>query len=255
MTRHRFAGEPFDDADDVIAGALEEMSIPALMCSLVHMTGDPSWVRGEVQPRPGGILDIQCGMPEDDRARVRELALPAIAAYREGGCVPAELPPELLREMMAFLGCRPVEGRLAGLFFDDLQFEGGDTGAITWGDELSAAQRAASPVVVIGCGMGGILAGIRLQQAGLPFTIIEKNGGPGGTWWENRYPGARVDVGSHQYCFSFEPADHWSEYYCQHPELRAYFGTIAEKYGLLDTANSTPRSRLSPGTRSSRRGG
>ena len=80
--------------------------------------------------------------------------------------------------------------------------------------------------------MGGILAGIRLSQAGLPFTIIEKNGGPGGTWWENRYPGARVDVGSHQYCFSFEPADHWSEYYCQQPELRAYFDAIVDKYGL-----------------------
>ena len=66
MTRHRFAGEPFDDADDAIASALEDMSIPALMCSLVHMTGDPSWVRGEIQPRPGGILDIQCGMPEEE---------------------------------------------------------------------------------------------------------------------------------------------------------------------------------------------
>src|SRR5207249_632254 len=81
--------------------------------------------------------------------------------------------------------------------------------------------KAAAPVVVVGCGESGILTGIRLSQAGLPFTIVEKNDGPGGTWWENRYPGARVDVGSHQYCYSFEPADHWSEYYCQHPELRA----------------------------------
>ena len=99
--------------------------------------------------------------------------------------------------------------------------------------ESPQGQKAESPVVVIGCGMGGILAGIRLQQAGLPFTIIDKNGGPGGTWWENRYPGARVDVGSHQYCFSFEPAEFWSEYYCQQPELCAYFGAIVEKYDLL----------------------
>ena len=85
---------------------------------------------------------------------------------------------------------------------------------------------------MIGCGESGILAGIRLAQAGLPFTIIEKNDGPGGTWWENRYPGARVDVGSHQYCYAFEPADHWSEYYCRQPELREYFGDVVEKYGL-----------------------
>ena len=140
--------------------------------------------------------------------------------------------PGDLQEMMGFLGRRPVEGQLAGLFFDDLQFEGGDSGEIAWGNEISASQKEASPVVVIGCGMGGILAGIRLKQAGLPFTIVDKNGGPGGTWWENRYPGACVDVGSHQYCFSFEPAGFWSEYYCQQPELRVYFGTIVDKFDL-----------------------
>ena len=134
--------------------------------------------------------------------------------------------------MMSFLGCRPVEGRLAGLFFDDLQFEGADTGAVAWGTEVPEDVKEASPVVVIGCGMAGILAGIRLKQAGLPFQIVEKNPGPGGTWWENRYPGARVDIGSHQYCYSFEPPDHWSEFYCRQPELLAYFTDIVEKYDL-----------------------
>ena len=232
MTRNRFAGEPFTDDDDTIAKVLEEVSTPALMCSLVHMTGDTSWIEGDIRPRLAMSLDIQSGMSSDDRAEVRRRALPAIASYRDSGCVPVELPTELLRQMMEFLGCRPVEGRLAGLFFDDLQFAGGDTQAIVWGDEITQEQRAAAPVVVIGCGMGGILAGIRLTQAGLPFTIVDKNGGPGGTWWENRYPGARVDVGSHQYCFSFEPADHWSEYYCRQPELRAYFESIVDTHGL-----------------------
>ncbi|HXZ61695.1 MAG TPA: NAD(P)-binding protein, partial [Acidimicrobiales bacterium] len=226
MTRNRHAGEPFTDDDATIAAALEDVSVPALMCSLVHMTGDPSWIRGDIQPRHALSLDIQSGLSEDDKAELRRRALPAVAAYRDGGCVPVDLPRELLQEMMAFLGRRPVEGRLAGLFFDDLQFEGGDSGAISWGEEVPAEVRADSPVVVIGCGMGGILAGIRLAQAGLPFTIVEKNDGPGGTWWENRYPGARVDVGSHQYCYSFEPADHWSEFYCRQPELRAYFGAM-----------------------------
>ena len=51
--------------------------------------------------------------------------------------MPHELPRDVLLEMMAFLGCRPVDGPLAGLFFDDLQFAGGDTGAIAWGDEIA----------------------------------------------------------------------------------------------------------------------
>ena len=232
MTRNPHAGEPFTDDDAAIAAALEDVSVPALLCSLVHMTGDPSWIRGDIRPRVAMSLDIQSGMPAAEQAEVRRRALPAIAAYRDDGCDPRDLPRELLREMMSFLGCRPVEGRLAGLYFDDLQFAGGDTGAITWGGDIPAAAKAAAPVVVVGCGLAGILAGIRLRQAGLPFTIVEKNAGPGGTWWENRYPGARVDVGSHQYCYSFEPADHWSEFYCQQPELRAYFGAIVDKYGL-----------------------
>ena len=63
------------------------------------------------------------------------------------------------------------------------------------------------PVVVIGCGMSGVLTAIRLREAGFPFVVIEKNEGPGGTWWENTYPGARVDVGNHFYCYSFRPND------------------------------------------------
>ena len=77
------------------------------------------------------------------------------------------------------------------------------------------AERRAFPVVVIGCGQSGLLAGIRLKEAGIPFTIVEKNAGVGGTWYENTYPGCRVDVGNHFYCYSFEPSDHWSEFFAQ----------------------------------------
>ena len=118
------------------------------------------------------------------------------------------------------------------MFLEDMQFDGADSGAISWGDEVSDEAKAASPVVVIGCGLSGILAGIRLSQAGLPFVIVEKDEGPGGTWWENRYPGARVDVGSHHYCYAFEPSHHWTEYFCQQPELRDYFVSVLDKYEL-----------------------
>ena len=87
-------------------------------------------------------------------------------------------------------------------------------------------------MVVIGCGMSGLLAAIRLQQAGIPYTVIEKNAGVGGTWWENTYPGARVDVGNHFYCYSFEPTDHWSEFFARQPELQAYFQDVLERHGI-----------------------
>jgi 4-hydroxyacetophenone monooxygenase len=87
-------------------------------------------------------------------------------------------------------------------------------------------------VVVIGCGQSGLLAGIRLQEAGIPFTIVEKNAGVGGTWWENSYPGARVDVGNHFYCYSFEPSDAWTEYFARQPELQSYFESVMAKHGI-----------------------
>ena len=43
----------------------------------------------------------------------------------------------------------------------------------------------------------------------IPYLIIEKNAGVGGTWYENTYPGCRVDVGNHFYCYSFEPNNDW----------------------------------------------
>jgi 4-hydroxyacetophenone monooxygenase len=230
--RNPHAGVPFTDDDATIAAALEDLSVPALLCSLVHMTGDASWIRERPLPRLGTGSDFQCGFSHEEQADVRRRALPAIVAYRDAGCVDHVLPRELLLEMMSFLACKPLQGRIVPMLFEDMQFEGADSRAITWGDRIPADVKAASPVVVIGCGESGILAGIRLAQAGLPFTIVDKNDGPGGTWWENKYPGARVDVGSHQYCYSFEPADHWSQYYCRQPELRDYFVRVVDKYGL-----------------------
>jgi 4-hydroxyacetophenone monooxygenase len=231
-TRNPHFGRPFEEEDAAIAAFLEDASVPALLCSLVHMTGDPSWIRGPRRPRVAAMSFLQGEMPADEQAAVRSEALSLIAEYRDTGCSPRPLSRDLLDEIMAFLACGPISTRLSELFHFDLNFDGADSAAITWGDDIDEAVKNDSPVVVIGAGMAGIQAGIRLAQAGLPFTIIEKNAGPGGTWWENRYPGARVDVASHQYCFSFEPADHWSEYYCRHPELREYFTKILDKYGL-----------------------
>ena len=227
------AGRPFTDDDAFIAAAVDDLSVPALLCSMVHITGDPKWIRSELRPRSSMLNDYTGGMTEEEQAAARAWALPAILEFRDGGCV---LPPppsdDLIREMMAFLACGPLDDDVVPMFLEDLHLDGADARAITWADEIPDDVRADSHVVVIGCGESGLLAALRLAQAKLPFTVIEKNGGPGGTWWENRYPGARVDIGSHFYCYSFEPADHWTEYFSQHPELRAYFQRVLDAHQL-----------------------
>jgi 4-hydroxyacetophenone monooxygenase len=62
--------------------------------------------------------------------------------------------------------------------------------------------------------------------------VVEKNPTVGGTWWENRYPGCRVDVANHFYCYSFEPSHDWSEFFSQRDELQAYFERTTDRHGL-----------------------
>ncbi len=229
--RNPHAGLPITDDDATIAAALEDVSIPTLMLSMVHMTGDPSIIRGELKPQGLFLNEVQGYMSEEDKAEVRRLALGVIRAYRDGGSVPADPPsPELIREMMSFLVCEDVPEEYVPMLLEEMELDGVDAREVDL--SVGAEERAAFPVVVIGCGQSGLLAGIRLQEAGIPYTIIEKNAGVGGTWYENTYPGCRVDVGNHFYCYSFEPSDHWSQYFAQQPELARYFDDVMRRHGV-----------------------
>jgi 4-hydroxyacetophenone monooxygenase len=229
--RNQWAGEPFDSSDQEIAEALLDVSIPTLMLSLVHITGDAELLRGPLRPVGLFLNEVQGFMSDEDKQAVRDLALPIIRAYRDKGCPePAPLSGDLLQEMMEWLACEPVPSEYVPMLLEELELDGTDArrGAIP--TELSARQ--AFPVVVIGCGQSGLLAGIRLKEAGIPFTIIEKNSGVGGTWFENSYPGARVDVGNHFYCYSFEPSNEWTEFFAQQPELQSYFSAVMTRNGI-----------------------
>ena len=74
----------------------------------------------------------------------------------------------------------------------------------------------------------------RLEDAGFTnFTLIEKNGGVGGTWHLNRYPGCACDIQSHLYSFSFAIKHDWTRPYAPQSEILAYMEGIADTYGLL----------------------
>jgi len=228
---NRHAGLPITDTDEAIAAALEDVSIPTLLLSLVHMTGDPSFIRGALRPQGLFLNEVQGYMSEEDKAEARRIALEVIGAYRDSGCtLPAPPAPELIREMMSWLVCEDVPAEYVPMMLEEMELDGVDVRKVMLDADPAALD--AFPVVVIGCGQSGLLAGIRLHEAGIPFTIIEKNTGVGGTWWENSYPGCRVDVGNHFYCYSFEPSDHWSEFFARQPELQAYFESVMTRHEI-----------------------
>jgi cation diffusion facilitator CzcD-associated flavoprotein CzcO len=89
--------------------------------------------------------------------------------------------------------------------------------------------------VVMGSGMAGILAGVRLREAGYDqVTILEKASAVGGTWRENRYVGLYCDVPAHAYTYSFAPNPEWSGYLAPGGEIQRYFEDVARRYGLYD---------------------
>jgi cation diffusion facilitator CzcD-associated flavoprotein CzcO len=89
--------------------------------------------------------------------------------------------------------------------------------------------------IIIGAGMSGLLAAIKLDEAGLrDWVIIDKATDIGGTWHENVYPGSGCDVPSHLYSYSFAPNPHWTRGYSLQAEIKQYFKDTAAKFGLMD---------------------
>lgn len=103
---------------------------------------------------------------------------------------------------------------------------------------MSAHNQTPLDVLVVGAGFAGIYAVHQARQRGFSVLGIEAGDGPGGTWYWNRYPGARCDVESLDYSFSFDPQLQedwtWSERYATQPEILAYIEHVTDRYGLRE---------------------
>jgi NAD(P)-binding Rossmann-like domain len=91
-------------------------------------------------------------------------------------------------------------------------------------------------IAVVGAGFAGLYLLHRLRQAGFTAQGLEAADDVGGTWYWNRYPGARCDIQTTDYSFTFDPeleaAWQWSEKYATQPEILRYLGFVADRYDL-----------------------
>ncbi len=227
------AERPVTEDDAFIAAALEHASIPTLMMSMIHISGDAALLDGDIRPHTAVLGEIQGYLDEAQKAKVRRQALQVIKQYRDRGCTLPQLPPpEVIHRMMRFMVGQEVPQEYVAMMLEEMNLAGRDSRAAHWPGEVAKARRERFRVAVIGAGLGGLLAGIRLGEAGLPYVIYEKNAAVGGTWLENTYPGARVDTPNHFYCYSFAPNHDWPHYYSTQPELQAYCRRCADEYGV-----------------------
>ena len=225
---------PITATDDEIRAALEQAEVPALLPAMAYLSGDLSLLRDDLRPEAMLLGMPQGGLTDAQQAEVRRIALETLVRFRDAGSQPAPPPADedLLRIMEFAVGGAEMAEYLP-LLEEELAYRGEDRRAPQW-TKAELAPDVDFDVLIIGAGMSGLLAAHRLQQAGVAFTIVEKDDDVGGTWLENTYPGCRVDNPNHNYSFSFAQRHDWPFHFSPQPVLLEYFQRCADAFGLRE---------------------
>jgi 4-hydroxyacetophenone monooxygenase len=219
--------------DDQLQAALETAHIPTLLMVLAHYTIDDRWLEPPYTPERSRGLEANDsgGLPPDVQADIRRHAFAVIRDWRDGKIAnpPPPSPDRLITMLSVCLG-EPVSPEYATMMLEEMSVLPRD---VEWSPDVTPPI-ADFRVAIIGAGVSGICAAIKLRQAGIAYTVFDKNPSLGGTWFENRYPGCRVDTPSHLYSFSFSPNHDWSNYYARRPEIHEYLVRCAIEYGVVN---------------------
>ncbi|TVV76730.1 flavin-containing monooxygenase [Sphingomonas solaris] len=214
--------------------ALKAADIAPLLMVLVHLGGDPAWL-DRVQPYIKGPWSFHEEAPEALKAELREALVDLLADYAATGrALPVTPPMELLPHMLDVCVGQHVPPEYYPLVLEEMDLAGEDPKTVKWREPAKAATLADFKVLVIGAGFSGVAMGIKLKEAGIPFSIIEKNDSVGGTWYENSYPGCGVDTANHFYSYSFDNNHDWDHFFAKRDEIYKYIRRNAEKHRLAE---------------------
>lgn len=222
---------PDGDLDQAtLSRAVESANLPTLLMVLFHLTGEERWLDHPYRPTrtPGLSEHDDGGLPDDVQAAIRTAAVEALVDWSRGKPVAVESPDEdVLQAMMSACMGEPVPLEYATMMVREMGFAPRERAAVP-----AHGKAAAWPVLVIGAGVSGLAAAKELKDRGIPFVVVEKNDDVGGTWLENRYPGAGTDTPTHLYSYSFFPHN-WSTYFGKRDEMAGYLRAAAEHFDLL----------------------
>jgi 4-hydroxyacetophenone monooxygenase len=221
---------------DVVRAAIGGANVPTLLLVLVQLTGDLRWLEAPYQPeRAHGVWDdnFSGGFPEATQAEVRDAVAAAILAWLDGHPISiSHLSDELATRMLSVSLRENIPPEYGAMIALDVMASSGLGVAQAEIDDDEASGKYPD-VLILGAGGSGLLAAVRMKQAGIPFTIVEKTGEVGGTWSQNRYPGVGVDTPSHLYSYSFAQFD-WPRYFASGESVREYFNRVVDLHGLRD---------------------
>lgn len=212
---------------------IAEADLTTLIVTCAFLSGDMGWFRPEWRPtlEYGVLLDR---LEPTEVAEIRRQALELLRGAYQGGKLVERRPTMDFLHVAADWLMGPsmscdTEG-VVSLAAEENVFGDSDLRRPAWTKHELAPERDFK-VVIIGAGESGILAAHRLNQAGVDFVVFEKNDEVGGTWWENRYPGCRVDCNSYFYSFACGRAE-WNDFYGKAEDVGAYLKACSEAWGI-----------------------
>ena len=221
--------------DEELETAVADAELAPLIATIAWVTQDASWLAEEIRPPRSqlqAIVQPQGGMTLEQQELARARCLEGLKNIRDQHLsAPDTIDHNLVQKIVDYLAHevpdahRPALDQELGIL--------GDRSRPTW--TLSDINPDSTvQVVVIGGGMSGVVAGVRLKQAEVPFVVLEKNQGIGGSWWENTYPGCRLDTSNFAYSYSFAQRSDWPSYFSPQSEIQKYFEEVAVQHGVFD---------------------
>ncbi|MDQ0241484.1 flavin-containing monooxygenase [Arthrobacter bambusae] len=245
LFRHRVDHVPLP-ADEVRAH-LADVAAPMLLLCAVHVTGDsalldkyahrvgrfegPAQMLAVADEASEGTADSSKEAAPDPSARAElvELLIDELSAPERGPYAAFTDDSETFQWMSQIA---------TGAAFNEAHLGLNQEQAGFVAEQLYVSGAADGPewlsLVIVGAGMGGLDAAVKAADRGISFEVFEKEGGIGGLWWTQRYPGVAVDTPTTNYSLSWEVTPEWSRYYPNGSEYRSYLDGIADKYGIRE---------------------
>jgi 4-hydroxyacetophenone monooxygenase len=213
---------------------LKAADVAPLLMVLVHLGGDPRWL-DRVAPYIKGPWSFHEQAPEALKEELRQAVVDLLTDYASTGRpLPAAPPMELLPKMLDTCTGQHVPAEYHPLVLEEMNLSDVDLKSVQWRRRPAGDKLRNFKVLVVGAGFSGVAMGLKLKEAGIPFTIIEKNEEFGGTWYENSYPGCGVDTANHFYSYSFSVNHDWDHFFAKRDEIFHYIRRTAEATHLTE---------------------
>ncbi len=204
----------------------------ALRGLLYQLTGDEELKDVTLKTVLGGYLERKVMATEENVAMVRRKAVEFLKAYRDAGAGPIDIGPrERLPVSLGLMRGETIPDESLGLYIEETALDPW-VRSLSWRETPDPEKLENFHVVVVGAGMGGLVSALHLKRAGIPYTVIEKNAGVGGTWYENRYPGSRLDSPSRSYTHLFGVDFPYANPFSPWAENQRYFSWVADFFDL-----------------------